>query len=252
MGLPTDWLFYGVAALAVALVGLAKGGFAGLGAAAMPLLALVIDPVQGAAMLLPILLVQDVISVGAFRREFDAATLKLMLPGAIIGIVLGWLLAASVPADWVRGMVGVIALLFGLNRLGERYGLSVRVRGELPRWMGVFWGGVSGFTSQIAHAGGPPFQIWALTRNFPHTIFIGTSSIFFAAVNWLKVPAYAALGQFTLANMKLSLVFLPLAIASTYAGIWMVRRIAPERFHLIINLLMVLVGAELIRKAAFG
>ncbi len=243
---------YIVVSLAVALVGFAKGGFAGLGAAAMPLIVLVMDPIQGAAMLLPILLVQDVISVWAFRREFDAATLKLMLPGAIIGIFLGWWLAASVSADAVRAIVGLIALLFGANRLLAGIGWAVQIKGALPNWLGMFWGGVSGFTSQIAHAGGPPFQIWALTRHFPHTIFIGTSSIFFAAVNWQKVPAYAALGQFTWINLKLSLLFLPLAIASTYGGVWLVRRIAPERFHLIINILMIIVGAELIRKAMMG
>ena len=50
----------------------------------------------------------------------------------------------------------------------------------MPAWVGTFWGGVAGFTSHVAHAGGPPFQIWALSRNLPHTIFIGSSAIFFA------------------------------------------------------------------------
>lgn len=246
MILPTDPVFYIVASIAIVLVGLAKGGFAGLGATAMPLLVLVMDPLSAAAVLLPILLVQDVVSVWAFRRSFDRATLKLMLPGAMIGIFLGWRLAATVHADFVRALVGLIAVLFGLYRLS---GFTVRTAKPLPSWLGTFWGGVSGFTSQVAHAGGPPFQVWALTRNFPHTVFIGTSSIFFAIINWLKVPAYVALGQFTTANMQLTLVFLPLAIISTVAGVWLVKRIRPERFNLIINLLMIAVGLELLRVA---
>jgi uncharacterized protein len=249
LNLPTDPLFYAVASLAVILVGFAKGGFAGLGAASMPMLVLVMDPLPAAAMLLPILLLQDVVSVWSFRKEFDAVTLKLMLPGAVIGIVCGWLLATIVPADMVRGLVGLISLLFGANRLLDARGKGIRIPPTLPGWIGTLCGGLAGFTSQIAHAGGPPFQVWALNRNFTHTVFIGTSSIFFAAINWLKVPAYAALGQFTWANMQLSLVFLPLALASTLGGVWFVRRISPARFNTAISVLMVLVGLELLRVA---
>jgi uncharacterized protein len=110
LNLPTDLLFYIVAGAAVILVGLAKGGFAGLGAAAIPLLALVMDPVAAAGMLLPILIVQDAVSVWAFRHSYDARTLLLTLPGAVVGIFMGWYLASVIPADAVRGFVGVIAL----------------------------------------------------------------------------------------------------------------------------------------------
>ncbi len=246
--LPTDPVFYAVATLAVLIVGLAKGGFAGLGAAAMPLLVLVMDPVRAAAMLLPILMVQDVVSVWAFRKSFDLPTLKLMVPGAIAGIFLGWLLAAHVPTDGVRAIVGLIAVAFGAYRLLDARGISLCLKGELPLWLGSFCGAVAGFTSQVAHAGGPPFQVWALSRNFPHTVFIGTSSIFFALINWLKVPAYFALGQFTWENMRLTLIFLPLAIASTMLGVVLVKRMSPARFNVAINVLLVLVGLELLRN----
>jgi uncharacterized protein len=248
VNLPSDLVFLLVAGLAVFLVGIAKGGFAGLGAVAMPLLALVMDPVAGAAMLLPILLVQDVVSVWSFRKDYDAQTLKLMIPGALIGIFLGWFLASRVSVDGVRALVGLIALLFGAYRLAG-FGKPRIDAKPLPKALGVFWGGVSGFTSQVAHAGGPPFQIWALSRHFPHTIFIGTSSIFFAIVNWVKVPAYLALGQFTWVNMKLTLMFMPLAIGSTFAGVYLVKRISPARFNTLISILMMVVGAELLRQA---
>lgn len=231
------------------LVGLAKGGFAGLGAAAMPMLALVMDPVAGAGMLLPILMVQDIVSVWAFRRNYDARTLMLTVPGAIVGIFLGWYLASIIPADAVRGFVGGIALAFGTYRLLPLLGRSVKLSGPAPEWMGTVMGCIAGFTSQIAHAGGPPFQIWALSRNFPHLVFVGTSSIFFAIINWMKVPAYAALGQFNLQNMSLTVLFLPLAIFSTIAGVKLVKRVSPEKFNVIIQILMVIVGAELIRQA---
>jgi uncharacterized membrane protein YfcA len=249
LSLPTEIAFYIIASAAIILVGLAKGGFAGLGAAAMPLLALVMDPVAAAGMLLPILMVQDVVSVWAFRRSFDVPTLILTLPGAVGGIFLGWLLASSINEDAVRGFVGVIALSFGVYRLLPMLGVQARLSGPAPGWVGAVMGGVSGFTSQIAHAGGPPFQIWALSRNFPHLVFVGTSSIFFAIINWMKVPAYAALGQFNAYNMTLTVLFLPLAILSTLLGVRLVKRVSPERFNLIIQILMVIIGAELIRQA---
>lgn len=247
MTLPSDPLFYIVASIAVILVGIAKGGFSGLGAASMPLLVLVMDPIRAAAMLLPILMVQDVVGVWAFRKSFDLPTLKLMVPSALVGIFLGWLLAAAVPSDGVRALVGLIALLFGANRLLAMLGRGVKLSGPLPNWLGAFWGGVSGFTSQVAHAGGPPFQIWTLTRNFSQLIYAGTSSLFFFIINWAKVPAYLALGQFTRENMQLTLIFLPLAVLSTMAGVVLIKRISPERFQLLINVMMVLVGAELLR-----
>lgn len=251
MNVPTDIIFYLVAGLAVILVGLAKGGFAGLGAAAIPLLALVMDPVAAAGMLLPILMAQDIVSVWAFRKSFDRRTLLLTIPGAIVGIFLGWWFAAAVNADAVRGLVGVIALAFGAYRLLPLLGKQIRLTGPAPEWLGTLMGAVSGFTSQIAHAGGPPFQIWALSRNFPHLVFVGTSSIFFAIINWLKVPAYAALGQFNISNMTLTALFMPLAIASTFAGVWLVTRVSAERFNTIINVLMMVVGVELIRQAVW-
>jgi uncharacterized protein len=245
--LPTDPLFYVVASISVVLVGIAKGGFSGLGVVSMPLLVLVMDPIRAAAVLLPILMVQDVVGVWAFRKSFDLPTLKLMVPSALVGVFLGWLLASAVPSDGVRALVGLIALLFGANRLLAMLGKGVKLSGPLPNWLGAFWGGVSGFTSQVAHAGGPPFQVWTLTRNFPQLIYAGTSSLFFFIINWAKVPAYFALGQFTPVNMQLTLVFLPLAILSTLAGVILIKRISPERFQLVINIMMVLVGAELLR-----
>ncbi|MEY4270242.1 MAG: hypothetical protein RLZZ58_1458 [Pseudomonadota bacterium] len=246
MNLPADPLFWITASTAIILLGLAKGGFAGLGATAMPLLALVMDPVAAAAMLMPILLLQDVVSVWSFRRDYDARTLAWMLPGAAVGIGIGWLLASSVSGDMVRAAVGVIALAFGLDRLQGLIRSSVRPPSALPQPFAALWGATAGFTSQIAHSGGPPFQIWALGRVQPHTRFVGTSSIFFAAINWMKLPAYWQLGQFTRDNMTLALAFLPLALASTFAGVWVVRRIDAARFMWVISLLMVVVGLELL------
>ncbi|KQM96495.1 MULTISPECIES: sulfite exporter TauE/SafE family protein [unclassified Sphingomonas] len=240
-----DPWFYALAIPAVASQGLAKGGFAGVGSLAMPMLALAIDPVQAAAILLPILIVQDVVGVWAFRRTFDAHVLLWMLPGAAVGIALGYGFATMVQPSAVLAAVGSISILFGGWRLWtERHG--VPVASASPGWVGSLFGVLSGITSQIAHAGQPPFQLWVLPRRLPRDVLVGTTAIFFCAVNWLKVPAYLALGQFTRTNLLTSAALLPVAIATTFVGVWLVRRVSAERFYRVIYWLMIAVGVKLL------
>lgn len=251
----TDPFFYAVAIPAVILLGLAKGGFAGIGVVAVPMMALAVSPVMAASITLPILLVQDVVSVWAFRKSWDKNLLKLMLPAAAGGIFLGWALAAFVDESAVELAVGLVAMLFALQRLwAER---AVKAAAEVVAtpgrpWLGVLCGIAAGFTSQIAHAGGPPFQIYVLPRRLPRDVFIGTSAIFFAVVNWMKVPAYIALGQFTPKVLATAGVLLPLAVASTWAGVWLVRRVPAEGFYKVIYVLLVAVGGKLVFDGARG
>jgi len=244
----SDPWFYAAAIPAVILLGLAKGGFAGIGILGVPLLALVISPVQAAAILLPILLVQDVVSVAAFYRSRDDAVLRQMLPGAALGIAAGYLLAARVSAAMIELAVGIITLAFAAQRM--RGGVAVASTSQ--PWEGAVFGAASGFTSQIAHAGGPPFQMHVVPMGLDRDRFIGTSAIFFAVVNWMKVPAYAALGQFSPTNLLAAAVLMPLAIISTWAGVRLVRRVDAENFYRIIYALMLLVGGKLVWDGVAG
>jgi len=244
--MPQDLAFYLLAIPAVLIVGLAKGGFSGMGALGMPMLALAIDPVRAAGILLPILIAQDVIGVAAFRKTWDGRILAIMLPSAIVGVVLGWWFAASVSSRAVLIAVGAISIVFGLYRLWAESGGRIAAPSNSPAWVGTLFGVATGFTSQIAHAGGPPFQMWVMPRRLPRDVLIGTTAIFFAALNWIKVPAYVALGQFTWPNMLTTLTLLPFALIGSLAGVLLVRRIAMDRFYTLIYLLMVLAGAKLL------
>lgn len=240
-----DPTFYALAVPAVLMLGLAKGGFSGMGALSLPMLALAVDPVRAAAILLPILIVQDVVGIWAFRRTIDGRVIAWMLPGAAIGIALGYAFASVVQPSAVLALVGGISIAFGLWRLWtERNGLPAAR--PSPGWIGTLFGVASGFTSQIAHAGQPPFQLWVLPRQLPRDVLVGTTALFFGAVNWLKVPAYLALGQFTGANLATSAALLPVAIAATFAGVWLVRRVAAKRFYTAIYVLMIAVGVKLV------
>jgi uncharacterized protein len=244
-----DPLFYLAAVPAVILMGLAKGGFAGIGAFAMPLLALAISPVQAAAILLPLLILQDAVGIWAFRKEWHGGILLLMIPSAAVGIVLGYLLAAKVSVNAVLAALGVISIAFAALRLWSARGGRVAAPRNAPVILGALLGVASGFTSQVAHAGTPPFQMWVLPKGLAPPVLIGTTAIFFGVINWLKVPAYFALGQFTHENLMTSAVLAPLAIASTFAGVWLVRRVNAEKCYTLIYVLMILVGAQLLWEA---
>ncbi len=238
--------FYAAAVPAVILLGLSKGGFAGLGMLGMPLMALTIPPVQAAAITLPILIVQDVFSVWIYRRSFDARNLRILLPGAAAGILLAYLLAARVPDAVVALVLGTISIVFALRRFLARYAAIPPTPTKPSRPAGTFWGAVAGFTSMIAHAGGPPFQIYMLPQHLPRDLFVGTGVVFFALVNWIKVPPYLALGQLTTESLLTSAALFPLAIASTWAGVWLVRRVSGERFYDVVYALLLLLGCKLV------
>lgn len=240
-----DPLFWLLGVPAVILMGLGKGGFIGFGTLAMPMIALVVPPVQAAAIVLPLLIVQDAVGVWAFRRTWDRHIMLVMLPSAAIGILLGYLFAASLPETWILLALGLISILFGAQRLWIERGGRIAPASAMPDWVGALCGAASGLTSQIAHAGAPPYQLWVFPQKLPRDVLVGTTAIFFAAVNWLKVPAYVGLGQFTPVNLLASTALLPVAILSTFAGVRLVRRIDPERFYLIVYGLTLLVGVKL-------
>ncbi|WP_420139704.1 sulfite exporter TauE/SafE family protein [Sphingomonas sp.] len=241
-----DPWFLAAAGLAVLLLGLSKGGFVGIGALGTPLLALVISPVEAAAIMLPILIAQDVVGVWAFRRTWDRSILVIMLPGAALGVALAYLFASRVPEAAMQIALGGISILFAIRSLWMQRGGRVPAPANPPRWFGFAMGLASGITSQIAHAGQPPFQIYVLPRRLPRDLLVGTTAIFFAALNWIKVPAYLALGQFTRAHLLASLILMPIAIPSTLAGVWLVRRVNAERFYALIYWLMLLIGVKLV------
>ncbi len=246
MELLADPATLALACLAVAILGLAKGGFSGLGVLATPLLALKLPPVTAAALLLPVLMAQDVVSVWSYRKTWDGWILAWMLPGAAVGIAVAAALSAIVPEERLLVVLGVITLVFGLYRLWIERGGRIVAASNSPGWVGTLFGVATGFTSQIAHAGGPPFQMWVTPRRLPHEVFVGTSSLTFAAVNWMKVPSYLALGSFDRQVLEAAVLLLPLAIVTTLAGVWLVRRLDTARFYTLIYLLMVALGLRLI------
>lgn len=251
MFIPADPLQLSVIIASLVILGLAKGGFAGVGMAATPLMAMVFPPVEAAAILLPLLIAQDAVGVWLFRHSWNGRIIAWMLPGALLGVAGAALFSAAVSVNAVMALLGIISVLFGLWQLWIAWHRIASRPLSRHEWPGLLFGMATGFTSQIAHAGAPPYQIWVVPKKLPHMEFVGTTAILFALINWVKVPAFIALGEFTPQTLLLSALFLPVATVSTFAGSWLVRRVKGEGFYLFVNALLVLIGAKLIWDALY-
>lgn len=235
-----------LASLAVALVGLSKGGLGGaMAIMGMATMSLLVPPVQAASILLPILLMMDAVSLWSWWKSWDMRLIKIMLPGALVGIAIGWATAAFVSDAAIRLIVGSIALIFVLRWVTQSKTARATPAEHNPR-AAAFWSTISGYTSFVAHAGGPPYQIYAVPLRLPPRIYTGTSVAVFSIVNAAKVIPYFALGQFGTENLATSLAFAPIAIVATMAGVAIVKRLSAEVFYPIMYGLLCLISIKLI------
>lgn len=248
-GLPliTDPWFYAVSIPAVLLLGLSKSGFgAGFGSLAVPMMALAVTVPQAAAILMPVLLLMDLLGLAAFRKDFDIPMLKFLIPCGLVGIVLGAVLFKALPAHVVAGMVGVFTLLF----LAQRLLFPPRAdSAPPPRWAGALLATTSGFTSFIAHAGGPPINAYVIPLRLSPLAFTGTMAFFFFVINLAKWLPYAWLGLLDWRNLATSLLLLPLAPLGVWIGVRIARRIDQQLFYRFIYLGMLLTGIKLLWDA---
>jgi uncharacterized membrane protein YfcA len=243
-----DPWFYVAAVPAVLLSGINKGGFgSGLGILSVPLMALAIPPLQAAAILLPMLCLMDLVGVWAYRRRWDLGNLKILLPGAMLGILAGTLTAGVLSDHIIRLLVGLIAGTFAINYYLGFVALEPRGR-HVPA--GTFWGATAGYTSFLAHAGGPPLVIYLLPQRLDKTLFVGTTVIFWAVVNYVKLIPYAWLGQFDSENLATALLLCPLAPLGMWLGLRLHRLIPQLLFYRICYALTLLVGLKLVWDGA--
>jgi uncharacterized protein len=240
----TDPWFYVVAVPAIFLMGMGKGGFGGsLSVLAMPLMAMSAPPLQAAAIALPVLLAMDAISVWSWRKTWSRTNLIIMLPAGIAGTMAGYLTATVVSDAALRLMLGLLALIFCMQTWLSR---ADSAPPKQPSWLlGSFWSGIAGFTSFISHVGGPPLSVYMLPQKLPKEVFAGTFTMYFAIINSVKIAPFFAMGFFTGENLWTSAVLLPVAVAATAFGVWLVRRISTVLFFKVIYIVLFIVGLKL-------
>ena len=243
----TDPFFYLVTVPAVLLLGVSKSGFgAGFGSLAVPMMALAVTVPQAAAILMPVLLLMDLLGMAAFRKDFDLKLLKFLVPFGMLGIVIGALLFKVLDARVVAGIVGGFTLLF----LAQRLLFPPRANSVAPpKWVGAILTATSGFTSFIAHAGGPPINAYVLPMRLSPVRFTATMAFFFFVINLCKWIPYGWLGLLDLRNMSTSLILLPVAPIGVWVGVKIARRINPVLFYRLVYLGMFLTGTKLVWDA---
>ncbi len=255
----SDPLFVGIAIVAVLITGISKGGFGGIALLAVPLMSLVISPIQAAGIMLPIMIPMDFLSIWVYRKRWDGRNLALLIPAATVGIAIGGLTARWVNEDIVRLLVGVIAVVFTVHRwLGLRRAAKSASPAAAParrppnKILGGFWGTCAGFTSFLAHAGSPPYQVYMLPQGLSKELYTGTSVMFFASVNAIKLIPYGMLGQLSVTNLSVSLMLVPLVPVGVFLGVWINRRLREDLFFTIILTAIFIVGVKLVWDGVFN
>lgn len=249
----TDPLFYAAAIPAVILFGISKGGFGGgLGVLAVPLMALVISPVRAAAILLPILCVMDLVALWKFRGKWVWPELRVLLPASLIGILTGTMLFEYMSAAVIRLIVGVVAIVFTLHFWINKQRSNSSNLVNYPRSFGLIGASVAGFTSFVAHSGGPPISMYLLRRPLDRTDFAATSIVFFAVVNYVKLVPYTWLGQFDSDNLATSAALVILAPIGVLIGVWLHRRVSDRFFFAFVYVLLFVVGLKLVYDGLGG
>ncbi|TWX64338.1 sulfite exporter TauE/SafE family protein [Colwellia demingiae] len=244
--LVTDPWFYITAIPAILIYGIGKGGLGGaLGIIAVPMIALVISPMQAAAILLPILCVMDVFAIKVHYRNADYSLLKLMLPGAFVGIVVAGFFLSVIPTAGLSLLIGSLSLLFCLQYLLNSSNKPI-VKNV---W---FWCALGGFSSTTIHAGGGPISIYLLPKRLNKLTLVATMAVLFGIINLIKLIPYTLLGNFDQTNLLTALVLMPLAPIGVKLGVMLLHRVSQSMVYRLCYLFLFLSGLKLFGDGIIG
>ena len=235
------------AALAAGMVGLSKGGLPTIGMLSVPILSLFMSPINAVVMLLPIYIISDMVGLWLYRKNFSAINLKILIPAGVGGVLVGWLTASLVSDTAVKMMVGLMGVGFVLNAWIKRK--SEQAPSPASWGRGSLWGVIAGFASFISHAGGPPFQVYLLPQKLPKIVFAGTSTLFFTAINLVKLAPYHQLRPYDTEQMMGAVVLIPFALIGTVVGAYLTRKIADEWFFKAVQIGLLAISLKLIADA---
>jgi len=236
---------------AILLSGISKGGFGGgVVTMSVPLMSLAVSVPVAVAVMLPILMSMDFMNIWIYRGQWNRRHLGVLVLGAVVGTLVGWELFQTLSAAGIKLLIGLVALLFTLNHiLNHLRHTKTNTPGPAK---GVFWGAVSGITSFVAHAGGPPANFYVLPLRLEKIAFIGTMAYFFWIVNLMKVFPYYHLGQLTVGNLVTSLILSPLAPIGMWMGVKLQGRISDVWFYRLCYGLLFATGIKLTYDGVMG
>lgn len=243
--MPTETII--IFALAATLIGLSKGGLGGPVPVSLtaPLLSLVMPVSQAIGIVLPLLLVADAFAIYFYWHTWDTAIIRDMLPASVVGTIIGAVLLAVLPNDALSRLIGLLTLVAVLYKVLQP---RLQALAYYPRpWHRPLVGGLAGFGSALANAGAPPFAAYMLLQaDMGPVRFIGTTTLFFAIINIMKVPSFLASGITSLDLLGQTLWALPLIPLGVWTGRYLVRRMNALLFEQIMVVSLFLISIYLI------
>jgi len=228
------------------LISLSKGGLGGMaGSLATPLMALVMPVNQVLGLILPFMLLADIFAIALHWGKWNGRLVWLMIPGAVIGVTVGTFFIANVSTNALKIGLAAIALVFVVYKLIEKRLLaSIKYTGR--PWHGWLAGTTAGFASSLAHSGGPPVSIYLMLLEVTPAVFLGTSVLFFAILNWIKVPYYLYIHLFNFQMLRQIAWVFPIVPLGVWFGRWAVTKVSKNIFDNIILVLLVITALLLI------
>lgn len=238
---------------AILFAGISKGGFgSGAAFAAAPALALVMEPEVAIGLMLPLLMLMDVTGVYFYWKKWIKSAAFVLIIGGIPGVIFGAIFFLYANPDILKGMIGLIALLFVLNSFfvsRNYYKFSYSLPYQIS---GYFWGTLSGFASCISHAGGPPVAIYLLSKNISKTEYQAITILVFWVINLVKLVPFLYFGLISYETLRVSLWFLPVALLGTWIGVKMHILVSEKNFYILVNLILFFAGVKLLYESCRG
>jgi uncharacterized protein len=248
--LPADPVFYAIGGLTTLLMAVAKGAFGGgLAIIGVPLLSFIMDPISAAIVVAPLVLFMDVFAVRAFPPStWSRPDLGWLSGGLLIGLLLGWVFFTRVDPRFVVLAIAVVTLAFTLRWFLQSRLAPPPPHGVLPG-RAVVLGTISGFTTFIAHSGGPPVAMYLLGRNLDKAVYAGTTVAVFMLGNLLKVGPFLMLGIDRPQALAAALVFAPLAPVGIWIGKALHDRLDQKQLYVWCYSLLLVAGLKLLWDA---
>ncbi len=242
---------FALATIAVLFIGLAKAGFGGgLGMITTPLCVLAFGPKDAIGILLPLLCAGDAFSLWHYWGQWEKKNLQYLLPGVVVGVVVGVQLIGKFSARELNIAIGVLAVAFVVFQLVKEKIFRAEGAFAPNHRIGIPCGIGAGITSTFAHGAGPVVSLFVIPQRLPKEIYVGTTVLVFTCINWIKMPFFAAHHLITPATLLKSACLLPLVPVGVWLGVWLNRKCSEKLFLRIVYSLTFLTGLELILDLA--
>lgn len=237
-----------LAGAGILLMGFSKAGFGGgLGILTTPLCVLAFarlgkPPVFAIGFVLPLLVIADAASLYHYWKKWQISNLRYLIPGVVVGVLIGVQLIDRFSAHQLNVSIGIIAMAFVLFQLAKEKIFAAEGRFAPNHLIGIPCGILAGITSTFANGAGPVINMFLIPQG---EIFVGTTALVFCCINWIKLLIFIPKRIVTWETLRADLMYLPLIPTGVWLGVWLNRRVPERWFIRLVYLFTFLTGLHL-------